>query len=56
MSQNEPKKFLIFNRVFELKTQQNRYSFGSFSTDLEKFYNRRIENLRQRGVLRELGL
>jgi len=39
-----------------LKIQKNRYSFGSFSTDLQKFYNRRIENLRQRGFLKELGL
>jgi len=39
-----------------LKIQKNRYSFGSFSTDLEKFYNRRIEHLRQRGFLGELGI
>ncbi|SFV66465.1 Protein hipA [hydrothermal vent metagenome] len=39
-----------------LKIQKNRYSFGSFSTDLQKFYDRRIESLRQRGFLEELGL
>jgi len=39
-----------------LKIQKNRYSFGSFSTDLQKFYERRIERLSQRGFLLELGL
>ena len=39
-----------------LKIQKNRYGFGDFSTDLEKFYNRRIERLKQRGFLKELGL
>ncbi|HHB94144.1 MAG TPA: type II toxin-antitoxin system HipA family toxin [Campylobacterales bacterium] len=39
-----------------LKIQKNRYSFGDFSTDLQKFYDRRMESLRQRGLLKELGL
>jgi len=39
-----------------LKVQKNRYSFDTFSNDLQKFYNRRIESFRQRGILRELGL
>ena len=39
-----------------LKIQKNRYSFGSFSDDLERFYLRRIESLKQRGILEELGL
>ncbi|MCH9740156.1 MAG: type II toxin-antitoxin system HipA family toxin [Epsilonproteobacteria bacterium] len=39
-----------------LKIQKNRYSFGSFSTDLQKFYDRRVERLGQRGFLKELGL
>jgi serine/threonine-protein kinase HipA len=39
-----------------LKIQKNRYSFSSFSIDLQKFYDRRIESLRQRDFLKELGL
>ncbi len=39
-----------------LKIQKNRYSFGCFSDDLEKFYLRRMERLKQRGILRELGI
>jgi len=43
--------------LFEgLKIQKNRYSFGSFCDDLQKFYERRIESLRQRGFLKELGV
>ena len=36
--------------------QKNRYSFGDFSTELQKFYDRRIESLQHRGFLKELGL
>ena len=44
-------------RAFEnLKIQKNRYSFGSFSDDLQKFYERRIEHFRRRDFFRELGL
>jgi serine/threonine-protein kinase HipA len=39
-----------------LKVQKNRVTFGTFSNDLQKFYERRIESLRQRGILEELGL
>ena len=39
-----------------LKIKKNRYSFGSFSDDLEKFYHRRIEHLKQRDFFKELGL
>jgi len=39
-----------------LRIQKNRYSFGSFSAELQKFYDRRIESLRQRGFFKELGL
>lgn len=39
-----------------LKTQKSRYHFGRFSSDLEKFYIRRIESLKQRAFLKELGL
>jgi len=39
-----------------LKIQKNRYSFGDFSSDLQKFYDRRIVRLKQRGFLEELGL
>jgi len=39
-----------------LKVQKNRVTFGSFNDDLQKFYDRRIERFRQRGILRELGL
>lgn len=44
-------------KVFDnLKIQKNRYSFGSFSDDLEMFYHRRIEHLKQRDFFNELGL
>ncbi len=39
-----------------LSIQKNRYSFGDFSTELQKFYDRRIESLQHRGFLKELGL
>jgi len=39
-----------------LKIQKNRYSFGSFSDDLERFYARRVEHFGQRGILRELEI
>lgn len=39
-----------------LKIQKNRYSFGDFSSDLQKFYDRRIERLSEREFLKELGL
>lgn len=39
-----------------LKIQKNRVTFGSFSEDLQKFYDRRIERFRKRGILRDLGL
>lgn len=39
-----------------LKIQKNRYSFGTFSNNLQKFYDRRIESFKQRGILEELGL
>jgi len=43
--------------VFEnLKIYKNRYSYGSFSNQLQKFYKRRIDNLAQRNFLKELGL
>ena len=42
------KKIKLFD---ELKVQKNRYSFGNFSDSLEKFYNRRIKSLQQRGFL-----
>jgi serine/threonine-protein kinase HipA len=42
------KKIKLFD---ELKVQKNRYSFGNFSDNLEKFYNRRIKSLKQRGFL-----
>lgn len=54
-----PKYIEISTRIaaFEhLKIQKNRYSFGTFSIDLQKFYDRRIESFRQRGLLGELGL
>lgn len=46
-------KITAFNH---LKIQKNRYSFGDFSTDLEKFYDRRVECLRRREFFKELGL
>ena len=39
-----------------LKIQKNRYSFGDFTSDLQKFYDRRIERLSEREFLKELGL
>jgi serine/threonine-protein kinase HipA len=42
------KKIKLFD---ELKVQKNRYSFGNFSDNLEKFYSRRIKSLKQRGFL-----
>jgi len=39
-----------------LKIKKNRYSSGSFSTQLEEFYKRRLDRLVQRGFLKELGL
>ena len=54
-----PKYIEISSKIMafdNLKIQKNRYNFGSFSTDLQKFYDRRIESLRQRGFLKELGL
>ena len=39
-----------------LKVQKNRYSFGTFSDDLQKFYDRRIEHFRQRDFFKELGI
>lgn len=39
-----------------LKLQKNRVYFDTFTNDLQKFYNRRIESFRQRGILEELGL
>ncbi|NOZ90654.1 MAG: HipA domain-containing protein [Epsilonproteobacteria bacterium] len=38
--------------LFEhLKVQKNRYSFCLFSENLEKFYQRRVKSLKQRGFL-----
>jgi serine/threonine-protein kinase HipA len=43
-------------KVFEnLKIQKNRVTFGAFSDDLQKFYDRRIKSFNQRGILEELG-
>jgi serine/threonine-protein kinase HipA len=39
-----------------LKTHTSRYSFGRFSDNLQKFYNRRIESFKTRGYLKALGL
>ncbi len=39
-----------------LKTQKNRYSFSDFTTNLQNFYDRRVESLKQREFLKELGL
>jgi len=39
-----------------LKIQKNRVYVDNFTNDLQKFYDRRIENFRQRGILKELGL
>jgi serine/threonine-protein kinase HipA len=39
-----------------LKIQKNRYDFSDFSSDLQKFYDRRIECFREREFLKELGL
>ncbi len=39
-----------------LKIQKNRYSFGTFSNDLQKFYDRRIESFKQRGIFEALGI
>lgn len=40
-------------RAFEnLKVQKNRYSFGTFSDDLQKFYDRRIEDFKRRIFLK----
>ncbi len=39
-----------------LKLQKSRYKFGSFSKDLERFYNRRLESFKNRGILKELGI
>jgi hypothetical protein len=42
-------------KVFEnLKIQKNRVTFGAFSDDLQKFYDRRIKSFNQRGILEEL--
>ncbi len=44
-------------RAFDnLKTKKDRYRVGYFSKNLEKFYNRRVESLKQRNFLKELGL
>jgi len=44
-------------RAFEnLQVQKNRYSFGTFSDDLQKFYDRRIEDFRRKNFFKELGL
>lgn len=40
----------------DLKTYKNRYTSNGFSDDLETFYRRRIERLKQRNFLAELGL
>ena len=34
-----------------MKIKKNRYSFGSFSENLEKFYVRRVKSLKERGFL-----
>jgi len=34
-----------------MKIKKNRYSFGSFSENLEKFYDRRVKCLKERGFL-----
>jgi len=39
-----------------LKVQKSRYGFTDFSSHLEKFYNRRIERLKQRKFLKDLGI
>ena len=39
-----------------LKVQKKRYSFGQFGEDLQKFYDRRIIQLRQRGFYDTLGI
>ena len=40
-------------KAFEnLKVQKNRYSFGTFSDDLQKFYDRRIEDFKRRIFLK----
>ena len=44
-------------RAFDnLKVQKNRYSYSTFPLDLQKFYDRRIEYLKQKGFLKELGI
>jgi len=43
--------------VFDnLKIDKERYHTSTFSAELEKFYDRRISCLKQRGFLKELGL
>lgn len=43
--------------VFDnLKIDKERYHTSTFSAELEKFYDRRISRLKQRGFLKELGL
>ena len=39
-----------------LKVQKNRVYFDTFANDLQRFYQRRMESFRQRGILEELGL
>ena len=40
-------------RAFEnLKVQKNRYSFDAFRDDLQKFYDRQIEDFRRRNFLK----
>jgi hypothetical protein len=34
-----------------MKIKKNRYSFGSFSESLERFYDRRVKSLKERGFL-----
>ena len=34
-----------------MKIKKNRYSFGSFAENLEKFYDRRVKSLKERGFL-----
>ncbi len=39
-------------KAFEdLKIKKNRYSFGSFSENLEKFYERRVKSLKEKGFI-----
>ena len=42
--------------VCSLKIYKDRYHTSNFFVELEKFYDRRINRLKQRGFLKELGV